>query len=145
MTKKPQAAEMPENLSHVMKSMQQAISANPLFSSQAKHFWQAQEQMLDATEAYTRNWFERRHEATRTAMETMRSALNADGGQPDVAGKSITQWQQHSMERMVEDAREWLEMVTKCAAVATAGEIEVAEEAMEVTRRATKSAKSEPV
>lgn len=145
MTKKPQAAETTENLSHVMKSMQQAMSANPLFSSQAEHFWQAQEEILDATETYTRNWFERRHEATRTAMEAMRTALNTDGAQPDVAGKSISQWQQHSMERMVKDAREWLEMVTQCAAVATAGEIEVAEEALEATRRATKSAKSEPV
>ncbi len=145
MNKKKPTAEMPENFSNVFKSMQSAMSANPLIAPQAEHFWRTQEQLLDTTEAFTRSWFQRRHEATRTAMIVARTAAEQESIHPGEAMQTIAEWQRHSMERMVEDAREWLEMVSRCAGIAAVSEIEAAEEVIEETQKATKSAKSEPV
>ena len=145
MTKKKPTSDMPENFSNVPNSMRIPMSTNPLIATQAEHFWQTQEKMLEAAEAFTRSWFQRRHEATRTAMITAREAVENDSANPGEAMQTIAQWQRHSMERMVEDAREWLEMVNHCAGIATASEMEAAEEVLKGAEKATKSAKSEPV
>ncbi len=145
MAKKEKTTELPENFSDLLQSMQTAMSANPLMTPQAEHFWQTQEQLLDAAEEFSRHWFQRRHEATRTAMIAARKATEKDGANPGDAMQTIAEWQRHSMERMMEDAREWLEMVSRCAGITTVNEIEAAEEVMEEAKKATKGTKSEPV
>lgn len=145
MTKKDTTTDMTDLVANLGKSMQGAVAANPAIATQAEHFWQTQEQLLKTAEAYTRHWFERRHEATRSAMAAARKAAETDGSNPEATMQIVTDWQRHSMERMVEDAREWLEMMTRCAGIAAVGEIEAAEEVMNETKKATKAAKSEPV
>ena len=145
MTKKKPTQDGPEFFVDVFKSMQGAMVSNPLFAPQAGHFWQTQEHLLEAAEAYTRSWFERRHEATRTAMTAARKAATEDGGNAGEAMQSIAEWQRHSMERMVEDARDWLDMVTQCANYVSKAEVEAVEEVMDGAKKATKAAKSEPV
>ena len=145
MTKKKSTTELPEHFAGVFRSMQSMMSANPLAAPQAEHFWQTQEQLLDFAETFTRSWFDRRHEATRTAMVAARKASEKDAANPSEALQSIADWQRHSMERMVEDAREWLEMITRCARIATISEMEAAEDVLRETEKVTKAAKSEPV
>ncbi len=145
MNKKKSTTELPEHFTNVFKSMQRVISANPLIAPQAEHFWQTQEKLLEATETFTRSWFDRRHEATRTAMLAARKASEKEGATPNEAMQTIAEWQRHSMERMVEDAREWLEMITCCANIATVSELQAAEEALKETEKVTKAAKTEPV
>lgn len=145
MTKKKSTAELPEHFSNVFKSMQSAMSANPLVAPQAEHFWHTQEQLLEAAETFTRSWFDRRHEATRTAMIAARRAAEKEASNPNEALQTVAEWQRHSMERMVEDAREWLDMITRCASIAAVSEVEAAEDVLKETQKATKTAKSEPV
>ena len=78
-------------------------------------------------------------------MVAARKASEKDAANPSEALQSIADWQRHSMERMVEDAREWLEMITRCANIATISEMEAAEEVLRETEKVTKAAKSEPV
>ena len=49
------------------------------------------------------------------------------------------------MERLAEDAKDYMAMMTACAASATSNEVEAVEESVETTKRATKTAKSTPV
>ncbi len=145
MTKKKTTREAPEFFADMFKTMQGTMVSNPLFTPQAEHFWQTQEHLLEASEAFTRSWFERRHEATRTAMIAARKAATKDAGNPGEAMQSIAEWQRHSMERMVEDAREWLDMMTQCARYVSKGEVEAVEEVLDGAKKATKPAQSEPV
>ena len=143
MTKTKQTTDAPEAYSNFLKAMTDAAVPNPLMAPQAEHFWQTQEQLLDVAETFTRSWFERRHEATRTAMKAAREAAQRDGANPGDIVETITDWQRHSMERMIEDAREWLDMMTRCAGITAVSEIEAAEDVLEETRKTTKTAKSE--
>lgn len=145
MTKTKRTNDAPESYSYFLKAMTDAAIPNPLVAPQAEHFWQTQEQLLDVAETFARSWFKRRHEATRTAMKAAREATTKNGANPGDMIETIADWQRHSMERMVEDAREWLDMMTRCAGIAAVSEIEAAEDVLEETRKTTKSAKSEPV
>lgn len=128
-----------------LKSMQSAFQPNLMVAPQAEHFWQIQDHLLDETESFMRHWFERRHEATRTALAAARKTIGDESGTPGEAMQTIAEWQRHSMERMVEDAREWLDTVQRCASYVSASEVEAAEEVLEGAKKATKSTKSEPV
>ncbi len=149
MPKKSSPTEMPELFSETVKTMQSAMTVNPIVGPQLEQFWNAQEKLLDEAEVFTRHWFERRHQATRTAMEAARKATSTESGTPAEAMKTIADWQRHSLERMVEDAREWMDMATRCSTFISESEAEVVEEAIqEATKtagKATRSAKSEPV
>lgn len=129
-TKRPEA---PEAFSEIMKSAQSAMSMNPMLTPRIEQFWKAQEKMLSEAEAFTRDWFERRHEATRTALNTARQAASADKSDPATAMQAVTDWQRHSAERLIEDAREWLDMVSRCAVHAAENEAEAGKEMVEKT------------
>ncbi|WP_299847375.1 hypothetical protein [uncultured Roseovarius sp.] len=145
MAKKNPTTEMPEFYSDVVKSLQSALSPSPMIAPQVEQFWNTQENILNEAEAYTRHWFERRHEATRTAMLAARKSTTGEKGAPGDAMQTIADWQRHSMERMVEDAHEWLNMITRCANYVSQSELEIAEAAKKTAEKAVKSAKSEPV
>lgn len=145
MAKKTPTPEMPEFFSEIAKSMQSAMTSNPMIAPQVEQFWNTQERILDEAETFTRHWFERRHEAARTAMIAARKSTSGAAGAPGDAMQTVAEWQRHSIERMVEDAREWLNMVTRCANHVSEHEIEAAEEALKEAQKSVKSAKSEPV
>lgn len=145
MTKTKEKTNAPETYSKFLKNVTDTAMPNTMMAPQAEHFWQTQEHLLDAAETFTLSWFERRHEATRAAMKAAREAAKKDGANPGDIIETITEWQRHSMERMIEDAREWLDMMTNCAGIAAVSEIEAAEEVIEETRKRAKSAKSNPV
>ena len=48
-------------------------------SRRMEQFWKAQDAILEETEAFSKAWFERRHEATRQAVEAVHK-LNGEGG-----------------------------------------------------------------
>ncbi|MCE8515429.1 phasin family protein [Ruegeria pomeroyi] len=139
----------PASFTEVLKSMQGPVSMTSLVQPQLEQFWDAQEKLLAESERFTRHWFERRHEAIRTALDAARSATAADPSNPAEAMETVMDWQRHSVERMVEDAREWFDTVSRCADYVTKTEAEAVEEtlgeARDIARKATKSAKSEPV
>lgn len=149
MAKKEDTPQTPALFSDVMKSAQSMMSMNPVFAPQIEQFWDAQEKMLNEAENYTHHWFQRRHEATRTALDTARKATSAGDGDPTTAMQAMMDWQRHSMERMAEDAREWFEMVSRCTGQVTEGEVEAVDEsvkeAAKTVKKAGRTSKTTPV
>lgn len=149
MTTKTSKADAPKTFSEILKPMQAAASINPLFKPQIEQFWDAQEKFLDETERFTHHWFERRHEAIRTALNAARTTSGSGQADPAKAMEAMLDWQRHSMERLIEDAREWFDTVSRCANYAAETEAEAVEEtlgeATKMAKESTKSAKSEPV
>lgn len=149
MAKKVETSQTPALFFDIFKSTQSMLPLNPVLAPQIGQFWEAQEKILAEAEAFTRHWFERRHDATRTALEAAQKAALAGSGNPTEAMQAMTEWQRHSMERMAEDAREWFEMVSRCASQVTEGEAEAVgesvKEATEMAREAGKTSKTTPV
>ncbi|SDZ60029.1 Phasin protein [Jannaschia faecimaris] len=110
-------------LTELMKQTQAAVTLNPMLRPQIDQYWQMQEKMLREAEAFTKHWFERRHTATETALKASKDAMSG-GSDPTDALKTMSDWQQHSMERLVEDFREWVELCSRCAGHVTRAEVE---------------------
>ncbi len=149
MPKKSSKSSYPGPLVDVFKQMQVSASSNPVFGAQIEQFWDAQEKMLAEAETFAQHWFERRHEAVRSALKAARSASSANPADPSKAMQTMTEWQRRSAERMVADAQEWFETVARCASYATETEVKAVEKTVaDVTSAAKavgKSSKSEPV
>lgn len=117
----------------------------PVLGPQVAHFWRMQEMMLNEAEAFSAHWFQRRHQATRSAL---RAGAAFGGGDPLAGMKAITEWQAQSAQRLVEDAREYWEMVARCAGLAIREEIEATGDAagqVVKTARGPASAHAVPV
>ncbi|WP_170381623.1 phasin family protein [Ruegeria atlantica] len=139
----------PTNLVDVFKQMQPPALGNSAFGAQIEQFWDAQEKMLAETEVFAQHWFERRHEAVRSALQAARSASSANPSDPTKALQSMAEWQRHSAERLVADAQEWFETVARCAAYVAETEAEAVEKTVDdvasTAKKMGKSSKSEPV
>lgn len=139
----------PGLFAEALKPLQSAMLFNPVFRPQVEQFWDVQEKLLDEAEVFTRHWFRRRHEAARTALDAARTAVSGDPIGPAGVIEAFSEWQRHSAERLAEDGREWLGMMSRCASYASETEAEAVEEAageaVKITRKAVKPAESEPV
>ena len=133
--------ETQETFTEVLKSMQGMMSLNPTIMPQVEQFWKAQDRLLNEAEEYSRLWFQRRHEAARTAIETARETTSGDKIEPTKAMRQMAEWQRHSIERMVEDTREWFEMVSRCSKHVIETEAEAIGESMEVTSKVSGKSK----
>ena len=134
--------EIQEALTDALKSMRGVMSMNPVVAPQIEQFWKAQDHLLSQAEEYSRLWFKRRHEATRTALQTARETTTGDNPDPAKTMQAVADWQRHSMERMVEDAREWFEMVSRCAKHVSETEADAIGESMEAASKVAGKFKS---
>lgn len=123
----------------LMEQARGMLAVNPMITPQMEQFWKAQDGILEEAETYSRAWFERRHEATRSAIDAVRK-MNGNGSDPAAALQAMTEWQQHSLQRLVEDAQEWVELCTRCASRVTDAEMEAGKEGLEEVEKRTKSA-----
>ena len=120
--------------------------ANSAGEHLASHFWQAQESILKETEGFMKNWFNRRHDATRSALETCANAEAATLQDPASMAQAIANWQSHSMQRIAEDAQDCADLMSRCSALLLNNEVEAAEEPLDDTvRSAGKDADAMPV
>lgn len=103
----------------------------PVFGPPFAHFRDAQEQILRDTENFAKNWFERRHTATRTALETAKEMAAHGPSDPAGAMRALTHWQAHSMERIAQDYREWLELCARCVDHVSRAEAQAGEESVD--------------
>ncbi|SLN53939.1 hypothetical protein PEL8287_02868 [Roseovarius litorisediminis] len=136
MTKEKQ---VPSVLPELLKMAGTPLALNPLVKPQVEQFWDAQEKLLQEAEAFTRHWFARRHEATKSAMDAAKKAT-VSANDPTEAMQAMADWQRHSVERIAEDAGEWMDMVARCTGHVVRSEAQVSEEALEEAVRQTKSA-----
>lgn len=133
------------SIQNMMKSAQAALAAAPIMGTQSRHFWEAQEAFLKEFETFASAWFKRRHVATRSALEAGKQIADGAGSDPATMMQVMSDWQTHSLERLSQDAKEYAEMVSKCMSTFAQNEVEAAEEAAEITTKAMKQSKSEPV
>ncbi len=127
--------ETNEAVTGVLKSMQDMMSVTPVIAPQVEQFWNAQDRLLSEAEEYSRQWFQRRHEAARTALEAARETTQDDRIDSTKAMQAMAEWQRHSVERMVDDAREWFEMVSRCAKYVSETEADAIGESMEAASK----------
>ena len=114
------------------------LAMNPMIAPQVEQFWKAQDGILEEVEAYSRAWFERRHDATRTALEAVQKS-SSNGTDPAAALQAMTEWQQHSLQRLAADTQEWIELCTRCASHMTNAEVEAGKEGLEEVEKRAKS------
>jgi len=125
-----------KSVSDLMDRARGMVALNPMIEPHMEQFWKAQDNILKEAEAYSRSWFQRRHEATQSALETVRKA-NGDGADPM---RAMVDWQQASFQRLSDDVQEWIEMCSRCAGRLSEAEVEAGKEGAEEAAKRTKSA-----
>lgn len=122
--------------------MEQALGtmAAPSAVAPMEQFWQAQDRILQATEAFSRGWFDRRHAATQAALDTLHE-LHGRFGDPAATMQAMAEWQQGLLKRTSEDMRDWVGLCVTCAGHIASAEVEAGKTvAREAAGTATKHA-----
>lgn len=126
-------------------SLTQAMfTANPLMGPQAQHFWKVQDQFLKEAESFTSAWFKRRHDATRSAMDAASNIEDDKLLEPGHIMQVMADWQNHSMERLSDDAKEYNDMMTRCMDSLVYNEIEAAKETVKKSKRTSRQKDATP-
>lgn len=117
-----------------------ALSLNPVAGPQVHQFLEIQEKLLDETEAFSKRWFERRHDAARASIR-MSKALFGDG-RADIgaAATAMQDWQAQSAKRLAEDIRDWFDLSTRCMGHFATGEADAERETIETVAEVAKIA-----
>ena len=136
------------DVTDLMKQTRSLLAMNPMIAPQMEQFWKAQDRLLDEAETFATHWFERRHEATKTALEAVRKA-GGDGSDPSAAMRALVEWQQKSIQRLAADMQDWGDLCSRCAGSVASGATKAQEDAVEEVERtatsATGSADATPV
>lgn len=128
-----------------VRTAQQFMAANPVFSMTApqfRQFWETQDKMLEDFEELTQAWCERRHEANRTALEATKAISSNGGSDITEAMKVMSDWLTKSMERLSMDAKDNYEFCAKCMNRMTSRGMAAGEELAEMGLAQTKRAAS---
>lgn len=128
-------------LTDMVQQSQTFLGVNPLISPQTEEFWHAQDQILSESETFAKNWFERRHTATKTALEAVKTITQTAPSDPSSAMKVLADWQTHSIERVGEDCRAWLDLCSRCAGHLGSAEIQAGEAGLKALAQAKPSTK----
>ncbi|WP_093026714.1 hypothetical protein [Ruegeria marina] len=122
-----------------MEQARGMMAVNPAIAPQMEHFWKAQDRILSETEAFSKAWFKRRHEAAQSALDAVRK-LNGDAADPSAAIRAMADWQQNSFKRVAEDMQQWVELCANCTGRMAEAEAEAGKEGAEEVAKRTKSA-----
>lgn len=116
---------------HPMRQAREMLAFNPMMAPPFEQFWKAQENVLQEAEAFSRGWFQRRHDAAKSALDATRKAAGNGASDSSSALQAISEWNRHSVERMTEDFREWMKFCTQCAGHLSAAELEAGKQELE--------------
>jgi len=135
-------ADDAKKVGDLMEQAQEMLSLNRAVGPQMEGFWKAQGGILEETEAFSKAWFERRHDSAKAALEAVRKA-NGDGAAPSAAMQAMIDWHHGSFRRMAEDMQKWVELCSRCASRMTQAEVDAGKEgAEEIIKRAKSAAKT---
>ncbi|MCI2393912.1 phasin family protein [Aliiroseovarius sediminis] len=99
----------------MMKQTQDMMTANPMMGAQMTNVFETQQKFLQEAQTFSEHWFDRRKQAAETAMQAARDIVDAGSAEPSVVLNVMSEWQQHSMERMAADFQEWVDLCSRCA------------------------------
>ncbi len=95
------------------RSMQKMFLPTELFSAtvreNARHFWENQEKALDALQALSSGWFERRHVGTRSAREAAERMCGTVTFVDLV--QAYQNWASGAFERIMADGMSWQQQI----------------------------------
>lgn len=104
-----------EAAENALNAAQVLFSLNPVHTPTTTHFLEAQGQFFKDAEELSSAWFERRQEATRTALDLASYLVSEGMRDPGAALQAIADWQAKSMERLTEDAKDCTEFMSRSA------------------------------
>ena len=129
-------AQKTTELGTMLEQARAMFAFAPIVGPQMEQFWKAQDGILQDTEAFSRAWFDRRHQAAQTALEVVQTA-SGNGADQSAALRAMAAWQQGSFQRLADDMQEWVDLWSRCAGRITKAEVEAsAQGAKEVAKRA---------
>ena len=112
------------DITDLVHQTQNLFKLNGAAQPQFEQFWKMQDAMLKEAEAFTRHWFERRHEASESAVEALHEMNSAASAEPAAAMRAIADWQRGSLERVNADLQEWIALCTHVSQLAATPESE---------------------
>ncbi|MCK8514962.1 hypothetical protein M0534_01275 [Methylonatrum kenyense] len=115
-------------ITDLVNQTQELFKLNGASTTQVEQFRQMQHAMLQETETFLRHWFERRQEATETAIKGLRELGSKEEFDPTAITQAISDWQGKSLQRMSADLQDWTTLCTHCAQLVAAEEQPVAAE-----------------
>ncbi|TVS00967.1 MAG: hypothetical protein EA407_13500 [Rhodobacteraceae bacterium] len=130
------------DLTELAHKTQALFMGNGAGGAQFEKVLEMQDRLLREAETFTRQWFERRHEATETALKTLQEANSNGAADPTQAMRAMADWQRGSIERLSEDLRDWTALCMRCADTAKAVQLEAALPDAEKGKAAGESSKS---
>lgn len=114
------------NITDLAQQTQALFKLNGTAASQFEQFWKMQDSMLKEAETFARHWFERRHNATETAVEALHEMGSTGQTDPVAAMQAISNWQRGSAERLTEDLQDLMTLYTHLTQAATTAQAEAA-------------------
>jgi len=107
------------NLTDMASKAQALFMVNGAAGGQFERFLEMQDALLKETETFARHWFERRHDATQTAIAALHDVTPNGAADPAQTMRAMTDWQRGSLERMMADMQEWTALCMRCAGAIT--------------------------
>jgi len=133
-------------LSEALNAGSGMFAANLGFvAPQREHTLQTQLRLFGEAEKFAAAWFQRRQVATQSLIDAGRRIASAGQDDPSKAMSEMTTWQAQSLERVMEDVKDYTEMLGRCVGAVTKEGAETAGDLSRTVKRATATSKSEPV
>lgn len=120
-----------DTISDMNRQALAAFRLNPVIGPHVHQFWQVQDKLLKEAEEFSKHWFARRHQATRSALKVSEEAIGEGASDPTTVMKAMNEWQAHSAERVAEDIQEWIDLCSRCAGHLASGEAVASRESIE--------------
>lgn len=114
------------DITDLARQTQALFKLNGGATPRLEQFWKMQGSMLKEAETFARHWFERRHEATETAVEALNEMSATGQPDPALAMQAISNWQRGSAERLNADLQEWMTLCAHLTQAATTAQGEAA-------------------
>ncbi len=99
------------------------------------NYWRNQDKILDGMQEFARGWFERRHEATKTALDAARCSCEANS--PAEVVQEFQAWMMGAMQRVAADGLACQKYLMAMAELASASAEAREDQEAESPRRAT--------
>lgn len=114
------------DLTDMASKAQALFMVNGAAGAKFERFLEMQDALLAETETFARHWFDRRHEATQTAIAALHDATPNGAADPAHAMRAMTDWQRGSLARMMADMQEWTAVCVRCAGAMTTTPLDTA-------------------
>ncbi len=112
------------DIADLVNGAQALLRVGTVGAPQFENLLRVEKSILSEAETFSRHWFERRHEATDTAIKAVREMNSAAAGDPSAAMQAVIAWHRGSFQRVNADLQEWIKLCMRCAGAATTAQLD---------------------